>query len=403
MIFITGSTGFLGQELLVELLKSREQTENLCLLIRPKAGISVEKRFSQIVERLNTVHGLPQSMLAERLEFLAGDISEPRFGLSPADYSSLVSKTKEIVHCGASVSFTQSLEKARKTNVAGTEEILAFAWAIKSCSPDLANGNRPILNYVSTAYVAGDKERVVLATDLDVSHRFKNSYEKSKAEAEKLVRGSWDEIPLHIYRPSIIIGDSRTGYSSNFSTIFILLKLAMRELFHTFPANPGTSMDLVPVDFVANSIAQISKEKPGAEPCYHLCAGVDRESSIKEIIHCLALFLDENGYRKFNFPTLVPPDLSSLKFTTLNLAVSSFEIFEHAFGSIVGKRKSLIQRVSPYLLYVNRNPRFNMDQTLSRFPGAVKPAPLFPEYAENIFSYWLNNDRDLARMDLKLA
>jgi thioester reductase-like protein len=403
MIFVTGSTGFLGQELLAELLKSRSGSEKLCLLIRPKSGSSAEDRFTEIIERLNTSSGLAKSDLVERLEFVEGDISQPRFGLSPADYSSLVTNTKEIVHCGASVSFTQSLEKARKTNVAGTEEILALSWAVKSCNSDRANGNRPLLNYVSTAYVAGDKEKIVSASDLDVSHRFKNSYEKSKAEAEKLVRESWGEIPLHIYRPSIIVGDSRTGYSSSFTTIFVMLKVFMRDIFQTFPANPYTSIDLVPVDYVAKSIAEISKAKPGDNPCYHICAGVDRDTSIKEIIHCLGQFLEKNGYRKLNFPTMTKPDGSVLKFATINLAVSGFEMFEHAFESFVGKRKSLLQRVYPYLLYANRNPRFNMDPTLERISGSIEPAPLFPEYAENIFSYWLNNDRDFARMNLKPA
>ncbi len=403
MIFLTGGTGFLGQELLAELLTTRPTDEKFCVLVRPRAKATSEQRFNQLLKCIASKKGLEKEDLSSRISFVEGDMSLPRFGISENGYDQIVGSAKEIFHSGASVSFTQSLEQARAINVTGSHNIVELASSIKQRSGLNSLDGRALLNYVSTAYVAGDRDGIVNASELGTDHRFKNSYEQSKAEAEIWIRKNWDNIPTHIYRPSIILGDSQTGYSSSFTTIFVMLKVFMKGLFQTFPANPGVALDLVPVDYVAKSISKISLEKPGAEPCYHLCTGVDRETSLREILQALANSLHHQGYKKFQFPVMTRPEANLVRKVTFGLAVTGLEKMEQVFESFAGKRSSVVQRVLPYLLYVNKNPQFDMKPSLDSFPGLLKPAPLFSDYAELIFSYWIKNDDDLSRLKQQMA
>ena len=145
------------------------------------------------------------------------------------------------------VSTTRSTRRAASTSKGrGTSSILR--WARLSCDASPMSG---------TAYVAGERSDLVREDELVVGQGYRNTYEQTKAEAETLVRSRLGSLPGVILRPSIIVGDSRTGVTSSFKMMYWPLKIYARRLWRTVPGYPDAVLDIVPVDFVADSVARL--------------------------------------------------------------------------------------------------------------------------------------------------
>jgi len=124
---------------------------------------------------------------------------------------------------------------------------------------DFAAGARQLrsLAYVGTAYVAGERTDLVRESELAVGQSYRNTYEQTKAEAEALVRSRLGSVPGIILRPSIIVGDSRSGATSSFKMMYWPLKIYARRLWRTVPGFPDAVLDIVPVDYVATAVARL--------------------------------------------------------------------------------------------------------------------------------------------------
>ena len=127
------------------------------------------------------------------------------------------------------------------------------------------------LSYVSTAYVAGAHRGDFGESDLDVGQGFRNLYERSKFEAEQLLRERAAGLPLQVLRPSIIVGDSRTGWTSSFNVLYPPLRAFAHGAIPALPARRGSPVDVVPVDYVADSVERLARE--GENGTFHLVAG----------------------------------------------------------------------------------------------------------------------------------
>src|SRR5205085_9173760 len=156
------------------------------------------------------------------------DLTSPRLGLSDARFDELAASVSSIVHSAASVSFTLPLDEARVINVQGTARMLELAARM----PDLEH-----YAHISTAYVAGTHRGVFGERDFDLGQAFRNSYEQTKFEAEQLVR-SHPEIPFSIIRPSIVVGDRRSGWTAAFNVLYWPLRAFARGLFTEVPGVP---------------------------------------------------------------------------------------------------------------------------------------------------------------------
>jgi thioester reductase-like protein len=262
-ILITGSTGFLGTQLVRELL-ARQPRARLMLLIRPGSGQSPQQRADRFVP----------AAARERVEVFAGDVSRPRCGLDDAAYGLLAEKTTRVIHSAATVRFDHSLEEARRMNVEGTRHVLDFAATAKGLR---------CLAYVGTAYVAGRRTGLVREDELNVGQDFRNTYEQTKSEAEALVRSRLGALPGVILRPSIIVGDSTTGVTSSFKMMYWPLKIYARRLWRTVPGYADAVLDIVPVDYVAAAVARLLFDDAAVASTAHLCAGPDGSASIGEI------------------------------------------------------------------------------------------------------------------------
>ena len=230
-VLLTGATGFVGRELLARFLDRDDR--HVHALVR--AGDDCEATAR-----------LPAH---ERLSVWAGDIERPGLGLDARRADELAERVSTVVHCAASVSFSLGLDESRRVNVDGTGRMVDLAERCASRGDGLER-----FSYVSTAYVAGAHRGTFGEDSLDVGQSFRNPYERSKFEAERLVRERASGLPAQVLRPSIVVGDSRTGWTSSFNVLYPPLRALSRGLVARVPADPQAIVDVVPVDHVADVV-----------------------------------------------------------------------------------------------------------------------------------------------------
>jgi thioester reductase-like protein len=248
---LTGFPGFIGRRLTAKLL-DRDPEARIVALVEPRM--------------LEAAAAAATALDAERIEVLPGDIAERRLGLGDDDYGRLIAEVGTVHHLAAIYDLAVPRAIAQKVNVEGTGNVL-----------DLCRNaeNLDRLNYVSTAYVSGARTGVAYEHELNLGQRFKNHYESTKFQAEVWVRSLMDRIPTTIYRPAIVVGDSRTGETQKFDGPYYVLRFIAASRERRMPiANLGrgvTPFNVVPVDFIVDAMTELA-ELPGAVgETVHLC------------------------------------------------------------------------------------------------------------------------------------
>ena len=275
-LLLTGATGFLGGELLARLLERDERP--VYALVRAGNDDEARRRLDRVVESLLG----PGEHRSKRVVAVAADIARPGLGIDPARRLWLAERIDRVIHCAASVSFTLGLEESRAINVDGTRHLLELAELSAS------HGGFDCFTHVSTAYVAGDHSGEFAEEELEVGQEFRNAYERSKFEAERVVRGRGASLPVQVLRPSIIVGDSRTGWTPAFNVLYTPLRAFSRGAYPALPARRKSPVDVVPVDYVADAVLALAG-RPGTT--YHLTAG-ERASSVGELIDMASAYLE---------------------------------------------------------------------------------------------------------------
>jgi thioester reductase-like protein len=274
-LLVTGATGFLGMSYVAGLLEE-EDGPAIHVLVRDPEGVE---------RMLTTLYANPPAGAA-RLRALPGDLTAPGLGLSRRARDELAG-VSHVVHCAASISFSLPLDEARAINVAGTERVLDLAAGL----PGLDR-----LVHVSTAYVGGRDHRTLLETDRGGGD-FRNTYEQTKWEAEQVVSAAG--LPAVVVRPSIVVGDSRSGWTPAFNVLYWPLQAFARGLVSELPADPAGIVDVVPVDHVTRVIAAATFA-PDAHGTYHAVAGL-AAPTVEELVELAARTLDMDP------PPLVAP------------------------------------------------------------------------------------------------
>ncbi len=277
-IVVTGATGFVGASLVKRLLQDHPDAR-LTLLLREANGKSAADRAAEMLKR----RGVDPADRT-RVEGIDADVSLERCGIAAPIYDALTANTTRVIHGAASIRFDDGLAAARQVNVDGTRHVLALAQAAH------ARGALNRFVYVGTAYVAGERRDLVREDELDMGQRFRNSYEQSKFEAEQLVRAHRETLPITILRPSIIVGDSRTGETSSFKMLYWPLKMYARRIWRTAPGYRDAIIDIVPVDFVASAISRLAFDPRAAGRTVHLCAGPAAHATVHEVAERASVF-----------------------------------------------------------------------------------------------------------------
>lgn len=260
-ILITGVTGFLGMETLARLLDRGE--ENIIVLVRAEDDNGAQRRLAHVLARLYE----EPTEIAGRVQVVRGDLLVAGLGLKREDRLRLLAAVDRIIHCAASISFDLPLDQARAINVSGMRRILDLAGEIS------AAGRLQRLVHVSTAYVSGQHHGLFHETDLVMGQNFRNTYERSKYEAEILLREATD-LPVVVARPSIVVGDQRSGWTPAFNVIYGPIRAAERGLLKEVPARPESIVDFVPVDYVTDGLIALMDD-PDCTGTYHLVAGAE--------------------------------------------------------------------------------------------------------------------------------
>lgn len=281
---ITGATGFLGGEVLARLLE-RDEGPVYALVRADDDGAAQERLDDAVRSLLGPGHPSAAHAIAVR-----GDVCAQDLGLSAGDRRTLTERVGRIVHCAASVSFTLPLAESRQINVEGTRRMLDLA---EQC------GELESMTHVSTAYVAGDHRGRFAETDLDVGQHHRNPYEQTKYEAELLVRERSGTVPVQVVRPSIVVGDSQTGWTPAFNVMYWPLKVLARGHYRMLPLRRSSPLDVVPVDYVADALLA-APVSPGAT--WHMTAG-DRASTTGAVLDLAETHLG------IDQPRLMPPAL----------------------------------------------------------------------------------------------
>jgi thioester reductase-like protein len=347
-VLLTGATGFVGMELLARYL---ERTERPVLtIVRADGDDAARERIDAVLANL---FGYRAGQYVDRVTAVAGDLTAPHLGLDHLHWDWLTAEATTIIHCAASVSFGMSLDEARAINVEGTRRMLELA--------EQAHQVGVLERYaqVSTAYVAGTHAGRFSESDLDVGQSFNNSYEQSKFESEQLVR-SHPDLPYTVLRPSIVVGDRNSGWTSAFNVLYWPLRALARGLFPAVPAIPSAPVDVVSIDYVADGIHELCESSGGIRQTYHLTAGVDA-STIAEIAELAS------GY--FQQP---PPRL---------LSPAEFASCDH------GVARSMIEEGAMYFPYFCVGTEFDDAFTRAHLrPAGISVAPL-REYMSRLLDY----------------
>ena len=251
-VFLTGFPGFLGSALVERLL---DRTDSVDCLIQSRYRETAEQRASEIAG----------NDWCERIELHEGDITEPDLGLDAGARGEIQDRTTETFHLAAVYDLGVSREVAEAVNVTGTEHVLDF---VEQCATAR-------LQYVSTCYVSGRYDGVFGEDDLDVGQAFNNHYEATKFEAERRVQKRMDETETTVYRPAIVVGDSRTGETEKYDGPYGILRFLLRQPGHAvLPRMAGASdreVNLVPRDFVIDAIEYLSSQDSSVGQVYQLC------------------------------------------------------------------------------------------------------------------------------------
>ena len=355
-MFLTGATGFIGGSLLQKWLNSSDAGFNL--LVRSKHEESPQDRIKKRLAELypNT----DSSRFSERIEVIEGDVSLDKFGLKDSEYERLAKKTSHIIHCAAAARFDLELQDARKTNVMGTENILNFA---RKCE------RLERIDYIGTAYVAGRRKGIIKEDELDKGQQHNNTYETSKFEAEKLVRESMSEFPITILRLSIVICDSKTGRASSFNGFYRVLRMYSLGWLKVLPGYPSTFMDLVPVDYIADATYTMSKNMNSIGKCYHLTAGLNNVTTLKEIRDLASHYFGKEEF------ALIPPE-------EFNVYVSKIE------NKLSEEERDMTDEIRLYVPYLTSELKFDNSNTV-RETGLEVPkiSSYFGKMAEYIMKY----------------
>ncbi len=363
-VFLTGATGFVGRNLIPRILKLHPETK-LFLLIRAESDHDVKLRFEKLIESLRPQIGKEET--TGRITPIRGDVTSKRLGIPEQVYNKLAREVTHIIHAAANVNFQQTLEEARHVNLGGTRNVIQLADHAR------INGILRMFAYIGTAYISGNRRGLIFENEPECPRKFANPYEQSKFETERLLRQWKRKLPIIIFRPSIIVGDSTTGITSAFNVIYTPLKFICRGFVKALPGSRNTALDVVPIDFVCDAICLIAlrQDTEAIGKIYHLTAGKEAHTTTGEIVRLSLDYINKTrDHNKIHNIRFIRPAFFRL--------VRQF---------LSNSTKKVFQAFAEYEPYMSVGRVFDNHNTLEALKGTGIAVPAFSQYYQRLLEY----------------
>jgi thioester reductase-like protein len=360
--FVTGATGFIGRRLVERLL---ERKGNVHVLVREDSLA----RLDDLIERWETQAG---ASVGKRIHPVTGDLRQPLLGLDDEQVTELEGTIEHFFHLAAVYDMTAPVELDTAVNVGGTNHAVELAGALRV----------EHLHHVSSIAVAGAYKGVFSEDCFDEGQRLPSPYHATKFEAERIVREQ-PHVPWRVYRPGIVVGDSKTGEMDKVDGPYYFFK-AIQRMRQVVPQwMPLVGLDLgktnvVPVDWVAGALDHIAHQRDLDGRAFHLTD--PRSQRVDEVMNDLAAaaraprfavsidrrVLDVIPTGPLSLLMRVPPLRQARRLTLRELGIPE-EVLEH----------------------VNLVPSFDTRQTERALAGSkFERPPALREYAVHLWDYW---------------
>ena len=356
--FVTGATGFIGKRLVKTLLARRGST--VYFLVRPGSEGKLDA--------LRAYWGVgPQRAVA-----VTGDLTARKLGVAADEIKALKGQIDALYHLAAVYDLAADAESQLHVNVEGTRNVVEFAKAVDAKH----------LHHVSSIAAAGLYEGVFREDMFDEAEGLEHPYFMTKHESEKIVRNEC-KVPWTVYRPAMVVGDSRSGEMDKVDGPYYFFKLIqrMRQILPPwFPAVglEGGRINVVPVDFVVAALDHISHLKTGTTgKCFHLVDPVGYR--VGDVLDILAKAAHAPKMNLFVNAALIGFIPKSVKKGLMALA------------PVRRVRRAVMQDLGlpeDILTFVNYPTRFDCRETTAALKGSGIEVPNLHDYAWRLWDYW---------------
>jgi thioester reductase-like protein/NADP-dependent 3-hydroxy acid dehydrogenase YdfG len=354
---VTGGTGFIGRRVVSRLLDARPDAEVWILVRRSSLG-----RFEELAAEWG-----------DRAKPLVGELTEPGLGLADEAITEL-GDVGHVVHCAAIYDITAAEPEQRAANVEGTQAVI-----------DLARRLDATLHHVSSIAVAGDFHGEYTEDDFDIGQQLPTPYHQTKFEAELLVRSA-SGLRHRIYRPAVVVGDSRTGEMDKIDGPYyffgMLAKLAVLPRLTPIMLPDTGRTNIVPVDYVADALVALIHADGRDGQTFHLTA--PKTIGLRGIYRGVAA---EAGLPKLrgSLPRSVAAPVLKVR--------GRPKVWRNMVATQLGIPGEVLD-------VVDLAPTFISEQTQKALHGTGIAVPEFGSYAPALWRYWAEHlDPDRARRD----
>ncbi|WP_067970338.1 SDR family oxidoreductase [Mycolicibacter icosiumassiliensis] len=360
---VTGGTGFIGRRAVSRLLATRPEAQVWVLVRRASLG-----RFEALASHDGQAWG-------ERVKPLVGDLTAENLGLNDTVIAEL-GDIDHVLHCAAIYDITAGAAEQQAANVEGTRAVIGLAKRLDAT-----------LSHVSSIAVAGDHHGEFTEDDFDIGQELPTPYHQTKFEAEALVRSA-PGLRYRVYRPAVVVGDSRTGEMDKVDGPYyffpLLAKLAALPRLTPMAVPHTGRTNVVPVDYVVDALVELMH----ADGCpswdgrtFHLTA--PRSIGLPDIYRAVA--------REAGLPPLRATLPGAVAAPVLNVGGRA-RVWRNMIATQLGLPAEVLD-------LVNLRPTFVADATRAALAERVQ-LPEFADYAPGLWRYWAQHlDPDRARRD----